>query len=80
VQALFSTVYGRVLGVKLCLFVATATLGGWNLFVHEPRIESDPAALPAMRRKVWIEIGLGALIVATVAILGTLAPGSAPGG
>ena len=79
-HALATTDYGRVLAIKLCLFAATATLGGWNLFVHEPRMESDPAALQAIRRKVWIEIALGALIVAAVAILGTLAPGSAPTG
>jgi putative copper resistance protein D len=79
-QALVTTGYGRVLAVKLCLFVATAMLGGRNLFVHEPRMESDPGALQAMRRAVWIEIALGASIVVAVAILGTLAPGSAPTG
>jgi putative copper resistance protein D len=80
VHALSTTVYGRVLSVKVCLFAITASLGAWNLFVHEPRIAAEPLALEAMRRKVWIEVGLGALIVVAVAILGTLAPGSAPGG
>jgi len=79
-QALVTTDYGRVLSVKLCLFAVAATLGGWNLFVHEPRMATDPRAVSAMRRKVWIEIALGALIVTAVAILGTLAPGSAPAG
>jgi putative copper resistance protein D len=79
-QALVETIYGRVLCVKLCFFAAAASLGAWNLLVHEPRMGTDPGALAAMRRKVWIEVALGALIVVAVAILGTLAPGSESGG
>jgi putative copper resistance protein D len=78
--ALTGTDYGRLLMVKLSLFGAAAILGGWNLLVHEPRIEADPGALGAMRLKVWVEVALGTLIVGVVAILGTLAPGSSPGG
>jgi len=79
-HALFATDYGRFLSVKLALFVTAAALGAWNLLIHEPRLETDPDAIGAMTRKVWIEIVLGMLIVAVVAILGTLPPGSSPGG
>jgi putative copper resistance protein D len=79
-QALTGTVYGRLLIVKVALFAVAATLGAWNLIVHKPRLDSAPDALGAMTRKVWIEAGLGALIVLIVAILGTLPPGSSPGG
>jgi putative copper resistance protein D len=79
-HALVSTDYGRLLMVKLALFLAAVTVGAWNLLVHKPRLETAPHALAAMRRKVWIEAGLGALIVGVVAIMGTLPPGSSPGG
>jgi putative copper resistance protein D len=79
-HALAGTDYGRLLMVKLSLFAAAAILGAWNLLVHEPRIETEPGALGAMKRKVWVEVALGGLIVAVVAVMGTLAPGSSPGG
>jgi putative copper resistance protein D len=79
-HGLVGTDYGRLLMVKLALFAAAAILGAWNLLVHEPRIETDPGALGAMRRKVWVEVGLGTLIVGVVAVMGTLPPGSSPGG
>jgi len=79
-HALVATDYGRLLMAKLSMFAAAAILGAWNLLVHEPCIETDPAALGAMRRKVWVEVGLGILIVGVVAIMGTLAPGSSAGG
>jgi putative copper resistance protein D len=78
--ALVSTDYGRLLIVKVTLFAIAAGLGAWNLLVHKPRIEQDPTALGAIARKVWIEVGLGTLIVVVVAIMGTLPPGSSPGG
>jgi putative copper resistance protein D len=79
-HAFVATDYGRLLIVKLSLFGAAAALGAWNLLVHEPRLETAPEALGAMRCKVWVEVALGALIVVVVAIMGTLAPGSAVGG
>ncbi len=79
-HALAATEYGRMLVVKLLLFVTAVVLGAFNLLVHEPRLESTPDALGAMAGKVWIEVAFGTLIVVVVAILGTLAPGSAIGG
>jgi putative copper resistance protein D len=77
-HALATTDYGRLLMVKLLFFAIAVILGGWNLIVHEPRLETDPRALDAMVRKVWAEAALGALIVALVAALGTLPPASHP--
>jgi putative copper resistance protein D len=79
-HALLATDYGRLLMLKLAFFAAAATLGAWNLLVHEPRIETTPGALGSMARKVWIEAALGAFIILVVAILGTLPPGSSVGG
>jgi putative copper resistance protein D len=79
-HALAATGYGRLLIAKLSLFGIAAILGAWNLLVHEPRLLADPGALAAMRRKVWAEVALGMGIVAVVAIMGTLPPGSSPGG
>jgi putative copper resistance protein D len=79
-HALVATDYGRLLILKLALFAAAATLGAWNLLVHEPKIETVPGAPASMARKVWIEAALGTLIVLVVAILGTLPPGSSAGG
>jgi len=79
-HAFVATDYGRLLAVKLLFFGVAASLGAWNLLVHEPRIPVSPEALAAMRYKIWIELALGGSIVAIVALLGTLAPGSSPGG
>jgi len=74
-QALVTSGYGRLLILKVVLFVAAVILGAWNFLIHKPGIDVAPGALPSMQRKVWIELGLGALIVVVVAILGTLPPG-----
>jgi putative copper resistance protein D len=79
-RGLVATDYGRLLILKVTLFAAAATLGAWNLLVHKPRLEIAPEALGAIARKVWIEVALGTLIILIVAILGTLPPGSSPGG
>jgi copper resistance protein D len=79
-HALVATDYGRLLMVKLGVFAAAVGLGGWNLLVHKPGLETAPGALGAMAGKVWVEVSLGTVIVALVAIMGTLPPGSAVGG
>jgi copper resistance protein D len=79
-HALTATGYGRLLLIKLLLFAVAITLGALNLLIHKPRLELVPSAIGAMTRKVWIEAALGALIVVIVAIMGTLPPGSSPGG
>jgi putative copper resistance protein D len=79
-HALVATDYGRLLMIKLSMFAAAACLGARNLLVHEPRLETAPEASGAMACKVWVEVALGTLIVVVVAIMGTLPPGSSPGG
>ncbi len=73
-RGLVTTDYGRLLMVKLALFAGAVCLGACNLLIHKPRLESEPGALGSMARKVWVEVGLGTLIVAVVAIMGTLPP------
>lgn len=77
-RALVSTDYGRLLMVKVVLFGIAAAFGAWNLLVHKPRLETAPAALAGIARKVWIELALGTLIVLVVAIMGTLPPAGRP--
>ncbi|MGA3172127.1 MAG: CopD family protein [Chthoniobacteraceae bacterium] len=77
-HALVGTDYGRLLMVKVTLFAAAAGLGACNLLIHKPGLDAAPEALGAMARKVWMEAGLGALIVLVVAVMGTLPPGAQP--
>jgi len=73
-HALVTSAYGRLLIIKITLFAIAVSLGACNLLVHKPRLDTAPAAMPAMTRKVWIEIALATLIILVVAILGTLPP------
>lgn len=73
-HALMTTTYGRLLIIKVTLFLAAISLGAWNLLVHKPRMESMPQALGGIAQKVSVEIVLGMLIVAVVAILGMMPP------
>ena len=71
--ALISTLYGRLLLVKLALF------GGMLILALYNRLRISPAlplmtALEQLRRNAMVEQGLGALILAIVSVLGTLDP------
>jgi putative copper resistance protein D len=57
-HALVASAYGRLLIIKLILFAITLSLGACNLLIHKPRLATAPAAMPAIARKVWIEIVL----------------------
>jgi copper resistance protein D len=69
-HALIATDYGRVLLLKLSLFVAMLAIAAVNRFRLTPR-----AAVATLRRNALIETALGLGIVAIVAALGTMAPG-----
>jgi len=81
--ALVTTLYGRVLCIKLAVFTAMLALAAWNRFRLLPRLnlgnnetESTRSTLilRQLRRFVRIEWALAAGIIAIVALLGTLAP------
>ena len=77
--ALFGTGYGRLLLVKIVLFLAMLAIAAVNRMRLTPRlIAGGVAAGPALRqlrRNALIEAVLGALILFIVALLGTLPPG-----
>jgi putative copper resistance protein D len=73
VAALTATAYGRLLLVKIALFVAMAGLAATNRWYWTPRL---PAARPIrmIRRLSLTEAGLGLVVILVVGALGTLPP------
>jgi putative copper resistance protein D len=82
VDALTETKYGHLLLIKIALFVAMAGVAAFNRLRLTPRLVDDPemtAAQNARRqlsRNAAVEAAMGAAIIAIVAALGTLPPGS----
>ena len=72
--AFAGTPYGRLLGVKILLFLAMAGIALVNRLYIAPRVSSDPAALGVLCRTVGLEQGLGLGILAVVSVLGTWPP------
>lgn len=77
--ALFATVYGRLLLVKIALFLAMLAIAAVNRLRLTPQlVAAGPTAGPALRQlraNALTEAVIGALILFIVAILGTLPPG-----
>ena len=71
---LMTTVYGRVLALKLGLFAAMLAIAAVNRFQLTPRL-ADVVALRALLRNSLFELVLGAGVLFLVAILGMLEPG-----
>lgn len=71
---LMTTVYGRVLALKLGLFAAMLAIAAVNRFHLTPRL-ADVEALRALLRNSLFELALGAGVLFLVAILGMLEPG-----
>jgi putative copper resistance protein D len=69
-HALTGTPYGRLLLVKLALFLVILTVAGINRFVLVPG-----QRIGMLRRNAAIEAAFGATIVVIVAALGTMVPG-----
>lgn len=74
--AVLSTTYGRLLGLKIGLFAIMLGLAASNRFALVPRLggPDHPAAIRRLRRHVVLEQLFGLLVVAAVALLGTLDP------
>jgi putative copper resistance protein D len=81
-HALLSTGYGKLLLLKFALFSAMFAIGGWNLFIvrnqltslEVPSRDAPCTALATVARNVWIEIGLGTVVLLVVGLLGILPP------
>lgn len=84
IGGLATTPYGRLLSLKILLFVAMLGLAAVNRFQLTPRLgrvlanpDRHAAPLAALRRSVVIETAIGLIVLALVAWFGTLAPPSA---
>jgi copper resistance protein D len=84
VADLGANLYGQLLIAKLALFALMFTLAASNRFHLTPALGSvladgeDPRrALQRLRRSVVVETLVGALLLAVVAVMGTLAPPAA---
>jgi putative copper resistance protein D len=76
VRDLLATSYGRLLLAKLALVAAMVGLAVLNRFVLTPRIaRAEEGATRLFRWSVALETGLGAAVMAAVAVLGTWHPG-----
>ena len=82
IDALTETKYGRLLLIKIALFFAMVGIAAFNRLRLTPQLVEGPdlsVAQPAQRqlcRNAAVEAALGAAIIAIVAALGTLPPGS----
>lgn len=78
--ATFATAYGRLLLLKIALFVAMLGLAGLNRWRLVPDIRArlgggdEVTTVRRLRRTIMAETTLAFLILAAVAILGTLSP------
>jgi putative copper resistance protein D len=72
--AMFGTSYGRLLAVKILLFLAMAVVALINRFRLAPRISGNSGALGALGRSVALEQSLGVAVLAIVSVLGTWPP------
>jgi copper resistance protein D len=81
IPALTSTDYGRLLIIKVALFLGMVVIAAVNRLRLTPRLAAAAspramqAALRQLRRNVAVEIAAGAIILAIVAVLGVTPPG-----
>jgi putative copper resistance protein D len=73
--ALLETEYGRLLLLKISLFVAVVAVAAVNRLRLVPRLP-DPQAILRLKRNALIEIAFGAVIIFIVGALGTMPPGA----
>ena len=82
-HALVGTPYGRLLGLKILLFLAMVTVALFNRFRLLPRLRREAqasAAAAALACSVLFEQGLGFAILAVVSVLGMWPPAIHAGG
>jgi putative copper export protein len=78
--ALLGTDYGRLLLVKIALFLGMVAVAAFNLLRLTPRIakianvSAAQDALGQLRRNAVIEVAAGAIVVGIVGVLGTMPP------
>ncbi len=80
VPALIKTDYGRLLLLKIALFLIMFAVAGFNRLILSPRIAGEqasagPLALRQLRRNSLIETAIAAIIITIVGVIGTWPPG-----
>jgi hypothetical protein len=70
---LVTTDYGRLVFLKIGLFVAMVGIAAANRFHFTPQLPA-PSALKALQRSAWAETGLGLCVLLFVGALGTMSP------
>jgi copper resistance protein D len=73
-DAMFDTPYGRLLAIKILLFLAMVVVALINRLRLAPRISDDSGAIRALGRTVALEQSLGLAVLAIVSVLGTWPP------
>jgi copper resistance protein D len=73
-EALVGTAYGRLLGLKILLFLAMMLSALINRLCLLPRLRREPPPITALAGSVLVEQALGLAILAVVSILGTWPP------
>jgi copper resistance protein D len=82
IDALTETKYGNLLLIKIALFFVMVGVAAFNRLRLTPRLVANPDASAAqnarrqLSRNAAVEAAMGAAIIAIVAALGTLPPGS----
>jgi len=74
--ALWQSTYGQTLSLKLLLFGAMLACGAYHLLIVRPGVMSGSSARwpRRFRRSLWLEGGLGLLVLALAGALTSLAP------
>jgi putative copper export protein len=76
-DALFGSIYGRILLLKLVFVLMMIGIGAWNLLILKPRlrrVEDARDVLTSLRRNVLLEACGGAAVLVVVGVLGITAP------
>jgi copper transport protein len=74
-RGLLDSGYGRVLDVKVLLFLGLVALAALNRYRVVPTLSGDPRRLGTLRRNVRGEVALAACVLAAAALLSQLPPG-----
>jgi putative copper resistance protein D len=72
--ALFGTAYGRLLSLKIALYLVMVAIALVNRLALAPRLASDDTAPARLARSIVVEQALGIAVLAAVSVLGTWAP------
>lgn len=74
VDALWRDPYGRLVGVKICLFAVIAAFGAYNWRRVTPGVEAGDVGIDGLERSATAELGVTVVLLVVTAILVATAP------